>query len=410
MPHKSVRRRSRLFLPKQKYAIFRRHTSPVDSAAMYAPSSASASYKNNHRSYSSWDSFFQMICGKKFADEECLTISSCEASRITSVYCRLDSKVNPSRFKKPVDINHRRKFRLLLRKLGNLRAVHIHWTVTSSVVSRFAVNHFTNLEYLHLDGCPAAAIVGSFHIHLSRLIKLTMTKSDGLDLSRLLLPWKGEIENESIPHFPPMTSCCDYDNMADMRSCWVSLTTLRLVECGLTLMDKSLHFLPAVTEIDFSHNNVTQIIHLQDCSKLSSLDLSHNKVRVLSNLSRVLGNISSLLLSNNQVQSLDGIDKLYALQTLDVSNNLIDDFLELHYLTRLPCLEFLHLMGNPISLPKVSKNGKAPRVVIKALVVMFYRRLAFKNLLLDGVIVGAGRTLPILDGKPISNAQRQSFR
>ena len=366
-----------------------------------------------------------MICGERFHDDVSLEITSADAAKITAAYCHLESRSISLEFDGPEDLTSCRKFEILRHKLGRLKALRIHWIDASAEQSRFSVNHFFSLEYLQLENCPASTIIGSFSEYREQLKMLDISNSQGFNLSRLFLPWK---RDNSPIDFPPITLSHE-KSVPNITQCWLSLKSLRVSNCGLTKLDLSLHFLPAVSEIDFSHNSITDIVHFQDCSRLNILDLSYNNISVLSNISRVLGNISSLYISHNQIQSLHGIDKLYSLRTLDVSNNLIDDFNELKYLTKLPCLEFLHLIGNPISLPKVPKtsnmNGvkeiigtrktennisNSVRIITSPIAIVFYRRLVFKYLSLDGNILGAGRALPILDHYPISNAQRQSLR
>ena len=174
-------------------------------------------------------------------------------------------------------------------------------------------------------------------------------------------------------------------------------------------MDNSLHYLPVVTDIDFSNNDIPEILNLQDCYDLKTLNLSRNSIRALSNISEVLGNISSLDISHNHLGSLDGIEKLYALRTLDVSYNHLSDFNEISFLAKLQCLESLLLLGNPISLPE-TKSGRAPGSVMKALALSVYRKQVLKHLLTDKVLLDTGRSLPIVDHKPICNAELQTFR
>lgn len=347
-----------------------------------------------------------MICGETFREDESLMITSYDASKITIVFQTLESKVDVFKSKE-ITQKQQQKFSLLRKKLKKLRAIRIHWIAATPELRKFSVCHFRNLECLELVGCPASSIIGNLMSHLSRLRKLVIDDSDELDMSRLLLPWRGEASLPLI-EFPLMVPNPEINEDAGIERCWQSLILLKISKCGIGVLGNALHYLPVVTSIDFSHNNISQVIHFQDCFKLDSLNISYNRIRVLSNMSRVLGNISILNIAHNQVECLDGIDKLYAIRTLDLSYNLIDDFLELKYLTKLPCLESLHLMGNPISQPRKGRN--AVQVMLKSVVLMVYRRLVFKHLLLDGLIVGAGRALPMLDNQLINDAQRRSLR
>jgi Leucine-rich repeat (LRR) protein len=347
-----------------------------------------------------------MICGEEFSDDQCLRITSIEASKITNVYFYLESEVVLPTSNDVVSAKISRRFEQLEKKLTKLKALHVRWIDSKPETCRFSVEHYSNLEYLQLEGCPPSLIIGSFHHHFSRLKKLDIYGSDGLSLSRLFLPWR---DKKIQCDFPPMTPYFECKEVPDVNKSWSSLSMVRLSKCGLVVLDNSLHYLPKLTEIDFSQNSISEIVHLQDCSKLTKLNLSINKIRVLSNISRVLGNISSLNIANNQVESLDGVQGLYALRTFDVSGNLIVDFQEIHHLNRLPCLESLTLIGNPISLPKMG-GGKIPGGETNEIGLMLYRRLVFKNLITDRFIAGAVKSLPLLDDKPISPAQQQSFR
>lgn len=347
-----------------------------------------------------------MICGEQFNDDRCLRITSVEASKITSVYFHLESGVDLSTPEEAVSTKISRRFQQLEKKLTKLRALHVRWIDSEPETRRFSVEHYSNLEYLQLEGCPPSFIIGSFHRHFCRLKKMDICGSDGLSLSRLFLPWR---EKKVQCNFSPIMSYIECKEVPDLSKSWLSLSMVRLSKCGLAALDSSLHYLPELTDVDFSQNSISEIIHIQDCCKLSSLNLSSNKIRILSNISRVLRNITSLNLANNQVESLDGVQGLYALRTLDVSGNLILDFQEIHHLNRLPCLEFLALIGNPFCLPKMG-SSKIPGGETNELALMLYRRLVFKHLLTDRFIAGAVKSLPLLDDKPISPSQQQSFR
>ena len=349
------------------------------------------------------------ICWESFCDKDRLQITSSEASKVASVYCYLESKVASTSANSPEGAFFRQKFETLQLKLKKLKALNISWIGALPGQIRFSVNYFCNLEYLQIEGCPSSSIFGSFNLHLQRLKKFSITDCVGLNLSRLLLPWKNEIIHA------PQTGCIccssSHESEFDLNKSysWRSLSMLRLSKCGLTVMDNSLHYLPAMTDIDFSNNDIPEILNLQDCYHLDTLNLSHNSVRTLSNISTVLGNISSLDISHNHVESLDGIEKLHTLRTIDISYNHINDFHEISYLAKLPCLESLHLLGNPLSIPE-TKSGRAPGVATKTLALMVYRKQVLVHLIADNLSFDTGKSVPIVDNKPISNVELQTFR
>ena len=349
------------------------------------------------------------ICWESFREKDRLQITAFEASKVASVYCHLDSKVISTPANSPEGAYFRQKFETLQQKMKKLKALNISWKAALPGQIRFSVTYFSNLEYLQIEGCPPSSIFGSFNVHLQRLKKFSITDCAGLNLSRLLLPWRNEMIKEPLADSIEGSASHGCEADQNKSKCWQSLSMLRLSKCGLTVMDDSLHYLPVVTDMDFSNNDIPEILNLQDCYHLDTLNLSHNSIRALSNISEVLGNISSLNISHNHVESLDGIEKLYALRTLDVSYNHINDFHEVSYLAKLPCLESLHLLGNPISLPE-TKSGRAPGVVIKGLAHMVYRKQVLMHLLTDKLLFDTGRSAPRVDDMPICNAELQTFR
>jgi hypothetical protein len=113
-------------------------------------------------------------------------------------------------------------------------------------------------------------------------------------------------------------------------------------------MDESLQLLPAVESLDLSRNKFAKVDNLRRCNKLKHLDLGFNQLRKISHLSEVSCHLVKLVLRNNALTTLRGIENLKSLEGLDVSFNLISDFSELEFLGSLSFLTDLWLEGNPI--------------------------------------------------------------
>lgn len=62
-------------------------------------------------------------------------------------------------------------------------------------------------------------------------------------------------------------------------------------------------------------------LYLQYLYNLVHLDLSYNKLTVLEGVHTKLGNIKTLNLAGNQLETLSGLSKLYSLVNLDLSGN-----------------------------------------------------------------------------------------
>ncbi|XP_057421363.1 uncharacterized protein LOC130715302 isoform X2 [Lotus japonicus] len=129
---------------------------------------------------------------------------------------------------------------------------------------------------------------------------------------------------------------------------------LSFVSCAcnaLLLMDESLQLLPAVETLDLSRNKFAKLDNLHKCTKLKHLDLGFNHLRTFAPFTQpqVSCHIVKLVLRNNALTTLHGIENLKSLEGLDVSYNMISNFSELEFLAGLPHLQSLWLEGNPLS-------------------------------------------------------------
>ncbi|RDX91350.1 Serine/threonine-protein kinase 11-interacting protein, partial [Mucuna pruriens] len=126
---------------------------------------------------------------------------------------------------------------------------------------------------------------------------------------------------------------------------------LSFVSCacnGLVLMDESLQLLPAVETLDLSRNKFAKVDNLHKCTKLKHLDLGFNHLTTFAPFSQVSCHIVKLVLRNNALTTLRGIENLKSLEGLDVSYNIISNFSELEFLAGLSYLQSLWLEGNPL--------------------------------------------------------------
>ncbi|CAI9113698.1 OLC1v1014351C2 [Oldenlandia corymbosa var. corymbosa] len=129
---------------------------------------------------------------------------------------------------------------------------------------------------------------------------------------------------------------------------WNRLSFVSCAYNGLLLMDDSLQLLPAVETLDLSRNKFTKLDNLRKCAKLKLLDLGFNHLRTVASFSEVSCQIVKLILRNNALTTLHGIQNLKSLEGLDVSYNMISSFSEIEILAVLPSLQNLLLQGNPI--------------------------------------------------------------
>nr|GME13451.1 serine/threonine-protein kinase 11-interacting protein-like isoform X1 [Ipomoea batatas] len=118
---------------------------------------------------------------------------------------------------------------------------------------------------------------------------------------------------------------------------------------GLLLMDESLQLLPAVETLDLSRNKFSRVDNLRKCTRLKHLDIGFNHLRTVAAFSsEVSSHIVKLVLRNNALTTLRGIENLKSLEGLDLSNNIISNFFEIEILGGLSSLQNLWLQGNPL--------------------------------------------------------------
>lgn len=279
------------------------------------------------------------------------------------------------------------KLLIIADKCTNFTRLSVEDTSDLSTLHYFSLHSlFTGLLELKLFMCPPTTVLDLYSLRL-KLEILDIENSGIPDVAKVLAP----IDEQQLKKFKPMIMSRSTILVPEDFQ-WVQLKQLRLRNCGIARLDQAFHLMPLVEYIDVSHNVISHLIHLQDCVNLRRLVISHNRIRVLSNIGRVLGNLTHLDLSHNCIQSLDGIDKVFGLQRVDLSFNTIDDFREMRYLSKLPCLENLSLLGNPIA--------NHPQ----------YRLLTYRQLLVDGSVMSSSREVPVLDAVEMTRMESKRLR
>ncbi|MGM9550127.1 MAG: leucine-rich repeat domain-containing protein [Faecousia sp.] len=124
-----------------------------------------------------------------------------------------------------------------------------------------------------------------------------------------------------------------------------SLTSLSMVECGLSTIEKlsnaqnlnylnlsentirnleALSSMTTLTELNLRHNAVTSLSALDGLGNLQTLDVSYNALTSLAPIATCV-RLTTLLADNNQILTLDGVDNLQMLSRLSVSYNSLTD-------------------------------------------------------------------------------------
>ena len=96
-------------------------------------------------------------------------------------------------------------------------------------------------------------------------------------------------------------------------------------------------------------NNVDVVENLTQLTRLSVLELADNNVSEAVDLNAKLGQVERIDLSHNKLKSLSGLSRLYSLRHLNVAANRIKDLDSVRPVSGLPCLESLNLQGNVVT-------------------------------------------------------------
>ncbi|KAJ9054935.1 hypothetical protein DSO57_1009353 [Entomophthora muscae] len=130
---------------------------------------------------------------------------------------------------------------------------------------------------------------------------------------------------------------------------WKNLSVVDLSNNGISeFSERAALQITSCRQLFLSRNRFFTIPEgLKELFMLNTLDLSHNSITSASSIDYILGNIHTLDLSYNKLVSLEGVHKLWALETLNIKNNLIQDISEVGRLSHLPSFKALYIKGNP---------------------------------------------------------------
>ncbi|KAG0175918.1 hypothetical protein DFQ28_008066 [Apophysomyces sp. BC1034] len=133
---------------------------------------------------------------------------------------------------------------------------------------------------------------------------------------------------------------------------WKKLKMLSLVDNNLTTLDvEPLQKIRSLTHLNLSSNLLIDVpAALATLYNLQSLNLSHNMISFITGINAVLGNIHELDLRGNRLTVLAGLDRLWALERVDLRDNRIEDAAEVGRLTSLPNIEDIWVQGNPFTI------------------------------------------------------------
>eukprot|EP01059_Diplonema_ambulator_P018793 TRINITY_DN3140_c0_g1_i1.p1 TRINITY_DN3140_c0_g1~~TRINITY_DN3140_c0_g1_i1.p1 ORF type:complete len:1215 (+),score=352.89 TRINITY_DN3140_c0_g1_i1:46-3690(+) len=113
---------------------------------------------------------------------------------------------------------------------------------------------------------------------------------------------------------------------------WEELTHVSITE-NEVILQPCLKQLVALKKLTLAHNGIQKVLHLQDCTHLTTLDLSDNHVESVEDIAYVLpASVTNLNLSGNRLMSVKGLWDLPKIHTLHVDANHLQTWNEVFYL------------------------------------------------------------------------------
>uniref|UniRef100_A0A803YL37 Serine/threonine-protein kinase 11-interacting protein n=1 Tax=Meleagris gallopavo TaxID=9103 RepID=A0A803YL37_MELGA len=203
----------------------------------------------------------------------------------------------------------------MLQKTHSLKLIHVPNCALQSTVKIFP---FKSLRHLELRSVPPHCLRGLRFVY-SQLESLTCSKC--------------------ISTLEEIISACGGDLSCALP--WLELQMVNFSYNSITALDDSLQLLNALRVLDLSHNKVQDCEqYLTTLSELEYLNLAYNFLSKVPNLgifSR--SKLVTLILRNNELDSINGVEQLVNLQHLDVAYNLLLEHAQLAPLSTLHYLK-----------------------------------------------------------------------
>ncbi|KZV63772.1 hypothetical protein PENSPDRAFT_757704 [Peniophora sp. CONT] len=132
---------------------------------------------------------------------------------------------------------------------------------------------------------------------------------------------------------------------------WAYLRRLSLSDNALTFLPTApLRYFTSLTYLDLSSNLLVSVPDgLAVLYNLTTLDLSDNMIDSVLGIYKRLGSITTLYLAHNRLDSLCGLERLMALERVDVRSNILEDSAEAGRLAPLPHISDVSVSGNPFA-------------------------------------------------------------
>jgi hypothetical protein len=237
------------------------------------------------------------------------------------------------------------------------------------------VSVFTNLKVLELYKL-SPMVVSGWHDLQQRLVSITVkgglltgpemllvecvladVRRDAIDLEESVdhsMPSIAEEESSmmnsigdlSAPMFlPPDKQFTDLSP----DEVWPKLLRLNLTSNAFKAIAPHafIHCAKTLEHLDLTHNHLRSVPHaLMDLYRLRSVDLSYNDIDSVDGIGEILGSVKHVALRANKLEDTKGMDRLWAMEYLDVRDNHIGKIKAFTRMSQLPFLREMLIDGN----------------------------------------------------------------
>ncbi|XP_075149395.1 uncharacterized protein LOC142223398 isoform X2 [Haematobia irritans] len=220
---------------------------------------------------------------------------------------------------------------------------------------------FRDLQLIH-DFIQKTALLCLVHypsdeyfgkIDITKFVALKRLEVQKVDIKQLagIQRLRGQLEHlicvKSLKTVDDIITHCGGDNSNGFV--WNELKSADFSYNNLKCVDTSLEFAQYLQHLNLRHNHLTSVQAIKWLPHLKTLDLSFNRLTQIPQFHMdACKRLQSLNMSNNLLEDLMGIVKLDALTDLDLSDNFLLDHTFLLPLSALITLKFLSLFGNPL--------------------------------------------------------------
>ncbi|XP_057290467.1 nischarin-like [Hydractinia symbiolongicarpus] len=219
----------------------------------------------------------------------------------------------------------------------------------------FDLSIFSSLRVLQMDAIDIESLRG-FETLCSKLNKLTARYCLSSMKSLLI---DAALEKRSAPQVSLSAESWRVHaayRLAENRvkfQPWHALTNINFSHNNITTFDSSMTLLPALKYLDLSNNKISHFdLEQLTCSCLHTLSLASNSIYLISGTTKPIDNLKNLNLTHNKIHSMEGLLCCQGLEELNLTFNKIALIGEVKKLASLTKLTSLSVDGNYFAMKK----------------------------------------------------------